>query len=188
MALRKNLASRFLSFCRPSSSARTSGHGSSIPKLHDSPGRSGEGFLRKIFLQKRGIFETTSASSISPERFPLSPGSKILEKLGPINGDRLRLDMLRPPTQIPIPPDPEEKTISVEDARKILRLSLTEMVKARLKDTGKSSISYSDFVKICCEGSGQVDQGFRLAKALDESGFVLILGNTVFLRPEQVKI
>lgn len=200
MALRKNLASRFLSFCRPSSAealagrSRAVGH-RAVQKLTDSAGTSEEGFLRRVLLQSRGIFESSSALSGSLERLPLPVGNKLLERLRSINGDRIRLDMLHPPIQIPIPPDRKEEkvaeeapSISVEEARKILRLSMTEVVKTRLRDTGKSSIPYSEFVRICCEGSGQLEQGLSLARALDESGAVLVLGNVVFLRPDQVPI
>ncbi|CAA7393811.1 unnamed protein product [Spirodela intermedia] len=198
MALRKNLAHRFLSFCRPSSAEALAGRSraagyQAVQKLRDSTATSEEGFLRRVLLQSRGIVESSSASSGSLERLPLPVGNKLLERLRSINGDRIRLDMLHPPVQIPIPPDrKEEKTaeaapsISVEEARKILRLSMTEVVKARLRETGKSSIPYSEFVRICCEGSGQLEQGLSLARALDESGAVLVLGNVVFLRPDQV--
>ncbi|XP_078430523.1 calcium uniporter protein 3, mitochondrial-like [Wolffia australiana] len=178
MAFRKTLAGRVLSFCRRSSTEATAGRG-------------GDGFLRRMLYQSRGIGESSSSSSSSSfqERVALSSGSKLFESLRSMNSDRLRLDTIRPP----IPPDREEAkqienqpSISVEDARKILRLSSVEVVKSKLRDTGKSYISFSDFVKICCEGCGQLEQGLSLAKALDESGAVLVLGNFVYLRPDEV--
>ncbi|KAL5558097.1 hypothetical protein UlMin_034308 [Ulmus minor] len=76
--------------------------------------------------------------------------------------------------------------LSVSDARKILRLSQVEKLKAKLREIPKSSISYSDFSRICVESCENQDQGNEFAKMLDESGNVIVLGNIVFLRPEQV--
>ncbi|KAF2295092.1 hypothetical protein GH714_031461 [Hevea brasiliensis] len=60
------------------------------------------------------------------------------------------------------------------------------MVKSRLREVQNSWIPYSDFLRICGEGCSDREQGIRIAKTLDESGTVIILGNIVFLKPEQV--
>ena len=61
-----------------------------------------------------------------------------------------------------------------------------EKLKAKLREIPKSSISYSEFVRVCVQGCENEDQGAEFAKMLDDSGNVIVLGNVVFLRPEQV--
>ena len=60
------------------------------------------------------------------------------------------------------------------------------MVKEKMRKSGKSCVSYDEFVKICVEGAWSEEQGFEIAKMLDESGNVLVLDKVVFLRPDQV--
>ena len=74
----------------------------------------------------------------------------------------------------------------MDHARKLLRVAQLEAVKTRLREIQQSWISYPDFVWVCSEGCSDPDQGLVLAKMLDESGTVIVLGNNVLLRPEQV--
>lgn len=115
-------------------------------------------------------------------------GDKLREKLGGCNltGDRIRLDGLIPPVSLENECSGSGCGISIDDARKIIRLSQVEKLKAKLRDMCKSSISYSEFNRICVEDCGNADQGAEFAKLLDESGSVIVLGNIVFLRPDQV--
>ncbi|KAI9118576.1 hypothetical protein K1719_010908 [Acacia pycnantha] len=76
--------------------------------------------------------------------------------------------------------------ISVKEAKKILSSSQLEKLKAKLRKIPKTSISYSEYVRICVEGCENEDQGTEFAKKLDDSGNVIVLGNVVFLQPEQV--
>ncbi|OVA18647.1 Coiled-coil domain containing protein 109 [Macleaya cordata] len=144
------------------------------------PDSGKKGFFRR-FLQKRTIFQ----SEMSPELRSLPIGEKLMEKLKGmnINRDRLRLEELNPP------PIKQSETsfngISVEDAKKLLRLSQLEMLKSTLRRIPKNSISYTEFIEICVEATSP-SQGSSFAKTLDESGAVIVLGNVVFLRPEQV--
>lgn len=75
--------------------------------------------------------------------------------------------------------------VSMEEVKKVLRASQMETVRARLREIPRSSIAYSEFVEICCKESGS-QHGMGIARALDESGAVIVLGNVVFLRPDQV--
>lgn len=75
---------------------------------------------------------------------------------------------------------------TINDARKILRLSRVEKLKARLREIPRTSIFHSEYIGICVDACEDVDEGAELAKMLDESGNVIVLGNVVFLRPEQV--
>lgn len=97
--------------------------------------------------------------------------------------DRIRLDRLRPP---PASEESPEEKLTVADAKKILRLSQLERVKSRLRQIEKDFVSYSEFLEICAKECSRTDQGLEFSKILDESGSVIVLGNIVFLRPEQV--
>lgn len=112
-------------------------------------------------------------------------GDKLKEKLRGLNGrgERLRLEGLKPP----VPPMRDSLDgISVEDARKLLKVSQMEKLKRTLRKIPENSIPYSEFIQICVEVCSNKDQGAEFSKMLDESGSVIVLGNIVFLRPEQV--
>ncbi|XP_010241458.1 PREDICTED: calcium uniporter protein 2, mitochondrial-like [Nelumbo nucifera] len=120
---------------------------------------------------------------MSLELRSLPIGDKLMEKVRgmDINKDRLRLDGLIPPVMQTDPRD----GISVEDAHKLLRLSQLEMLKSKLRQIQKSSIPYSEFVQICMEGCSNSDQALEFVKILDQFGTVIVLGECVFLRPEE---
>ncbi|CAN8287660.1 unnamed protein product [Cochlearia groenlandica] len=87
-------------------------------------------------------------------------------------------------------PEREEtavKGLTVSETKKLLRIYQTEKVKSRLREIEKSSVSYWEFLEICCESCGNdEEQGEILAKSLDLSGCVVVLGDIVFLHPHQV--
>ncbi|KAK4368441.1 hypothetical protein RND71_012233 [Anisodus tanguticus] len=122
----------------------------------------------------------------SPEIRSLLTREKLRKKLrgmDNITRDRMRLNGLLHPRA---PPRPELDVGFVADARKILRLSQLELLKSRLRKIDKSWIFCSEFIQICDETCSNDDQGMEFAKKLDESGDVIVLGNIVFLKPEQV--
>ncbi|XP_059623733.1 calcium uniporter protein 2, mitochondrial-like [Cornus florida] len=137
-----------------------------------------DGVFRR-FLQRRPMYKSAATS---PELRSLPTGEKLLEKLRlmDIARDRIRLDVL------PSSPSTTEGKLTAEDARKLLRVSQLEMVKSKLRQIRKSYISYAEFVQICVECCMNTDQGLEFAKTLDESGTVIVLGNVVFLMPDQV--
>ncbi|BBG94941.1 Protein of unknown function D, partial [Prunus dulcis] len=145
-------------------------------------GSAGKGFFRR-FLHRRAL----NQSAKLPEFLTIPVGEKLREKLRGINisSDRLRLAGLSRPQPDLATPDDALYGISVSDAKKILRLSQVEKLKAKLREIPESSISYSEFVRICVEGCEGEEQGAEFSKMLDESGNVIVLGNLVFLRPEQ---
>ncbi|MCL7043181.1 hypothetical protein MKW94_018996 [Papaver nudicaule] len=116
-----------------------------------------------------------------------------------INRDRIRLDGL----SLPLHSSFEKKkspswssrttvattldgiVISVDDAKKLLKLSQLETLKSTLRKIPRDTITYPDFLQICVDSTG-INQASELAKTLDESGSVIVLGNIVFLRPEQL--
>ncbi|XVE94763.1 hypothetical protein REPUB_Repub02eG0037100 [Reevesia pubescens] len=192
MAFRKSLSKRLLSGCRVTSPSVIV-ENSSI-SLHTllrrdyttSSDSSERGFFRRFFHRRA----SEQSYPGFPEIFSVPVGEKLREKLRGINitGDRLRLDGLT----LPQPPVTDATAgeslakISVEDARKLLRVSQIEKLKSKLREIPKSSISYYEFAQICLEGCSNEAQGLELAKSLDQSGNVIVLGNVVFLRPEQV--
>lgn len=193
MALRKLLTKRLFDGSKTTpSSAATFERAIAPPpppaSLLASPESSAgdRGFFRR-FLLRRAVYH--SSPTRLPEFLSLPVGEKLREKLRGINnatvaGDRLRF------TQAPEPPIAGDSVVgngvSVEEARKILRAAMVEKVKAKLRDVPATSISYSEFLRICVEACENRDQGEEFAKMLDDAGNVIVLGSVVFLRPEQV--
>ncbi|CAE6155332.1 unnamed protein product [Arabidopsis arenosa] len=111
----------------------------------------------------------------------MSMGESLMEKLREmdVNKDRIRLDGLSSPKE-------ETLGLTLQDVKKLLRASEIEVVKTKLLETGKIWIRYSDFVRVCSDSSLDPSQGPLIAKMLDDSGNVIVLGNSVCLRPDQV--
>ncbi|KAK4426309.1 Calcium uniporter protein 2, mitochondrial [Sesamum alatum] len=191
MAFKKALAHRLLSMSRIGNPAVTncrtslpraavgsaaSSHQTTPNRLAPDPGDDG------IF--RRYLHRDSSPAEPLGFRF-LPTGEKLLEKLRgmDIARDRIRLDGLRPPAPAE---EASEGKLTVADAKKILRLSQLEMVKSRLRQIEKDYVSYPEFLEICAKECLNLDQALEFAKMLDESGSVIVLGNIVFLRPDQV--
>ncbi|XP_027333424.1 calcium uniporter protein 4, mitochondrial-like [Abrus precatorius] len=155
-----------------------------------SPDSTNRGFFRR-FLFSRAVYHSVPARL--PEFLSIPVGEKLREKLNGINniagaGYRLHLgDVNLPPVPAPRSDDSVDGNgVSVNDARKILRAWQMEKLKAKLRNITESSVSYTEFLRICVECCENNDQGAEFAKILDDSGNVIVLGNVVFLRPEQV--
>lgn len=153
-----------------------------------------------------GPRNNTSTSIISPtSRLPLPIGDKLIEKLrglhmvervpfyaAPVSTDwrnsNTGVENNKKKKNTRLSNDDEIVVrFSVNDVRKILHVASLESVKATLRTLQQESIPHSDFLNICSGGSS-VEDGIRIAKSLDESGAVIVLGNIVFLRPEEVYI
>jgi hypothetical protein len=100
---------------------------------------------------------------------------------------RLRLDGLAPPVASTVTRPPEEAGVTVEQARKVARAAEMEAARARLRSHAQSVVSGSEFAALCVDIAGGVEGGRRLARALDDSGVVIVLGDAVFLRPDMVR-
>ncbi|XP_026384188.1 calcium uniporter protein 2, mitochondrial-like [Papaver somniferum] len=140
------------------------------------PDSTDQVFFRK-FLQKRTFYQSDVQT--------LPNGENFMNKLKSmdINRDRVQLGTLNLPIH-----SLEKKNgivISVDDAKKLFKLSQLETLKSTLRKIPQDSITYPEFLQICID-STRINQGSELAKALDESGSVIVLGNIVFLRPEQL--
>ncbi|OMO56838.1 hypothetical protein CCACVL1_26230 [Corchorus capsularis] len=199
MALKKKLVEKLFNISKVSSQALTNCRissstvqnrmsqkaGKATTAMAPDPGDSnangnvsGNGIFRR-FLHKGTI--------LSPAIRKMPMGENLMERLREmdISKDRIRLDGLSP-NLVAKSAVPELPELSVEEAKKLLRVAQLEVVKTRLRETGKTWISYSDFIQICRESCSDQEQGLQFAKLLDESGSVIVLGNVVVLRPDQV--
>ncbi|KAJ7952960.1 Calcium uniporter, mitochondrial [Quillaja saponaria] len=184
MAFKKTLAERLFNITK-STQRRTNSRISSSsvqnrippstskPSIAPDPGENG---IFRRFLHKRAMLPSEVRS--------LPVRENLIEKLRGIDiaRSRVRLDGLSPP---------DEKSnvtqgLTIQDARKLLTVAQLELVKSRLKEIQKSCIPYSEFFRICNESCSDPDQAVKIAKTLDESATVIILGNVVFLRPDQI--
>ncbi|XP_027346165.1 calcium uniporter protein 2, mitochondrial-like isoform X2 [Abrus precatorius] len=174
MAFKKTLAQRLLSItkisnCRISSSSSFQSRIASTagkPDIAPDPGDNG---IFRRFLHKRPFF--------SPElRPPAANNLLLMLREMDIARSRIRLDGLTPP---------EKEGMAVEDVRKLLRATQLETVKLKLRKVPESCIAYSEFIRICGENCSDEEQAKKIAKMLDDSASVIILGDIVFLRPEQ---
>ncbi|KAE8656568.1 putative pentatricopeptide repeat-containing protein [Hibiscus syriacus] len=192
MALLKTLGKRPLHCYRSSSSLLTL-ENSLIPlrtvprrEYAASPVCGERGLFRRLFHQRASEQSTPGF----PKIFPVPVGEKLREEFRCINitGDRLQLEGITQPQPLITDATASETLakVSVEDARKLLRVSLIEKLKAKLREIPKNSISYHEFLEICLEACGDETQALELAEVLDLSGNVVVLGSIVFLRPEQL--
>ncbi|KAL8167632.1 hypothetical protein V2J09_009131 [Rumex salicifolius] len=137
-----------------------------------------------------GLFQRIVRSQSPGIRSIPTGHDQLIEKLRGLDiaKDRIRLEGLIPPPQTAEKsPEQEKIRLTAKDVNKLLRASQLEALKSHLKSIRKDWVSYSDFVELCNEGcSGDKERGAAMAKLLDDSGAVIVLGNTVCLRPHQV--
>ncbi|XP_027361528.1 calcium uniporter protein 2, mitochondrial-like isoform X1 [Abrus precatorius] len=179
MVFQKTLAQRLLNISKISSQTLTNCRISSssvIGRVYPTvtepdniaPDPGDNGLLRSL-LHKRPELR-------SPQR-----AANLVDQLRAMDltRNRIRLEGLTPPPEM-------KEGVTVEDARKLLKVAQVELVKSKLRETGKSCITFSEFIRICAENCSDQDQALRIAKLLDNSAAVIVLGDVVFLRPEQV--
>ncbi|GMI94067.1 hypothetical protein like AT2G23790 [Hibiscus trionum] len=120
---------------------------------------------------------------LSPAMRKLATGENLMERLRGIDlyKNRIRLDGLSQHLAAQ-----EGAALSNQEAKKLLKVAQLEVLKTRLRETGKNWVPYSDFIRICGEVCSDPDQVSESAKLLDESGTVIVFGDVVVLRPEQV--
>ncbi|KAL0885876.1 hypothetical protein Bca101_009859 [Brassica carinata] len=172
-----NQASQSLTNCRISSSSlsvrtrvpKESGEARIVPEPGDSS-------ISRRFLHNTAM--------IRPEIMHMPVGESLIEKLREIDGskDRIRLERISPS----VATETETPSLTVEDTKKLLRAAQIEIVKTKLRETGKSWMTYKEFVSVCGEASSDLDQGAGIAKMLDDSANVIVLGDSVCVRPDQV--
>ncbi|GAA0175377.1 hypothetical protein LIER_28561 [Lithospermum erythrorhizon] len=188
MAFRKTLAQRLfkisqktasnsLHICRVSSSSTSAKSIGTTDSDDLSPDPGNDGVFRR-FIHRRPAY---GSPANLPELWSMHSGEKLMERFKAmgIGKDRITLDVLRPPVE-------EVGKLKPEDARKLMKLACLEMVKLKLRQTQKNCLSYDEFVGLCSTTLFGEDQGVEVAKMLDQSGTVIVLGDVVFIRPEQV--
>ncbi|CAL5197625.1 unnamed protein product [Lathyrus oleraceus] len=167
------MSSQSLSNCRISSSSLQSRIPSTAAKRDIAPEPGDDGVFRR-FLHKRAGF-------LPEVRSPRPTGDSLIQKLREMDiaRNRIRLDGLSPPEK-------EETAVEVQDVRKLLRAAQLEAVKSKLRKIQQNCVTYSEFIQMCGENCSDQEQAKQIAKILDDSATVIILGDVVFLKPEQV--
>ncbi|KAE8696208.1 Calcium uniporter protein 1 [Hibiscus syriacus] len=127
------------------------------------------------FLHGRGM--------LSPAMRKLGTGGNLMGRLRGVDlyKNRVRLDGLSQHLAAQ-----EVAALSDQEAKKLLKVAQLEVLKTGLRETGKNWVPYSDFIRMCGQSCSDPEQGSEFAKLLDESGTVIVLGDVVVLRPEQV--
>lgn len=169
------MSSQSLSNCRISSSSLQSRIPSTAAKRDIAPEPGDDGVFRR-FLHKRAGF-------LPEVRSPRPTGDSLIQKLREMDiaRNRIRLDGLSPPEK-------EESAVEVQDVRKLLRAAQLEAVKSKLRKIQQNCVTYSEFIQMCGENCSDQEQAKQIAKILDDSATVIILGDVVFLKPEQVNL
>eukprot|EP01018_Ginkgo_biloba_P015917 Gb_35768 [translate_table: standard] len=153
----------------------------SIGHLGDShPSLGLQSFVQKRvpwFLHRRELFQV-SQSQVHPA---VLYGDKMRDQLQKMNADsedRLRLQNVHPP----------KGQLSLEEARKLLRLVQFEALKTRLHGIPNMCISHKELLEICMGfiDNSSVEEAKDMAKLLDQSGQILVLRHNVYLHPHQV--
>ncbi|KAM3402520.1 hypothetical protein ACQJBY_006412 [Aegilops geniculata] len=142
--------------------------------------------MPRRFMQERPAFRP----AVPPDVGFMPLADRIRDHLG-VSFPRINLDGLVPPAparpQTQPPPTREAAAVvgslTVEEARKVLRATQMEAARARVRASREGTVPYAEFLRLCCDAAG-ADDGPSVARALDESGSVIVLGRTVFLRPE----
>ncbi|WZZ82792.1 hypothetical protein YC2023_103364 [Brassica napus] len=186
MAMRKLLTKRLFSISNQASQSLTNCRisSSSLAVRTRVPKESGDARIAPepgdSSISRRFLHNT---AMIRREIMQMPVGESLIEKLREIDGSkgRIRLDGIAPPT----PMATETPSLTVEDTKKLLRAAQIEIVKTKLRETGKSWMAYEEFVSVCGEASSDLDHGARIAKMLDDSANVIVLGDSVCIRPDQ---
>ncbi|KAI3437428.1 Calcium uniporter protein [Psidium guajava] len=176
MSMKRTLAQRLLSMSRAISSSQALANSRSaaarrrgVLAIDPDPG---DGGLFRRFLHRK--------AALSPM------GEGLMERLRALDIARggIRISPPVPARESLVDGSPE---LTVEDARKLMKVAQVEMVKSRLREVGETWVSYPELVRICGEACSDPDEGLRLARTLDETGNVVVLGKTVLLRPDLVR-
>ncbi|KAM7264969.1 hypothetical protein ACFE04_002652 [Oxalis oulophora] len=145
-----------------------------IRKQESSPGFNENGYIRQFM--HLGMLTDKNIAKKLQDFNNITKGDK--EKQNHLLRDKF------PPAIIVKPQD--SILVTVDDTKNLLKLARVAKLRAKLEEIPDAQISYSEFVRICVEESYNKNQGMEFAKLLEERGNVIIMGNIVFLRPDQV--
>ncbi|KAG0491618.1 hypothetical protein HPP92_005016 [Vanilla planifolia] len=164
MALRRTITHRFL-------------EGAGIFSRQTKAGSGGNGgCLRRVVFGSGGRGLQMQAVAPQSDMMSVRIGGSLLDRQWWVCGDRLPVGVQFPS----LPPSAVE-----EEKREAIKESQMEKVRSRLGAIPKSTLDYSELLRICCEASN-AEQGKGLARSLDDSGEVIVHGNVVFLHPTQI--
>ncbi|KAI3726218.1 hypothetical protein L1987_66015 [Smallanthus sonchifolius] len=181
MAFKQNTVQQLFNTCRhkffnqTSRSCQISSSSSAVQSMMlpnpDGVAPEPDDLIFQRFLQQRPLYLSSTANL--PEI--LHPGGeKLLERLKEMDIAR---NLVRLQT---------ESQLTVADAKKILRASQMKILKSKLRTSRKNHVFYDEFIQMCVDGCSSRHEGVDLAKILENSASVIVLGNVVFLKPEQV--
>ncbi|XP_020104107.1 calcium uniporter protein 2, mitochondrial-like [Ananas comosus] len=157
-----------------------------LRRIHSDPGA-----VPPRLLQRRPMFHSAVSVPLPAGPFPALPvGDELIDRIrATTRRDRIRLDGLAPPQEDDAAEEEEAIAIAAAAAaaaaRKAARAAEMEAARARLRGTPRSCVAYGEFARICAEVAG-AERGRGLARALDDAGAVIVLGDVVFLRPEML--
>ncbi|XP_074294323.1 calcium uniporter protein 2, mitochondrial isoform X2 [Silene latifolia] len=143
---------------------------------------------------RRPIHQSTAASPPSTAAMRLFPitGAALSETLKgmDITKGRLNLDGLIAEAGPTTPKREEENAgspLTVGEVRKVLMATQAEVIRDKLRSYGKDWVSYGEYLELIGEYcGGNKDLALMFATNLDDCGSVIVLGNSVCLRPLQV--
>ncbi|KAL2905617.1 Calcium uniporter protein 2 mitochondrial [Bienertia sinuspersici] len=188
MAFKKTLVQRLFNLSRFSTPTISRNTAVKPPSEPPEPSRI------KRNMQRRPFYQSASMSPVSAglRLFPPT-GQNLVEKLKEMNvaKDRIRLSGLIPLPHAPPPPVAREaespEGLSASEVRKVLRASQVEMIREKLGEVERDWVAYKEYMEIIEEScGGNKEQALTFAKTLDDCGSVIVLGNSVCLRPHQV--
>lgn len=81
-----------------------------------------------------------------------------------------------------------EPAVTISEAKRLMRLVNVEALKKRLGESGGEVIPYNELLRTC-ESMGVArtsDEAAAFARALDETGVVLLFRDKVYLHPDKV--
>ncbi|KAK7281695.1 hypothetical protein RIF29_09899 [Crotalaria pallida] len=180
MALKKTLAQLFLGINKISSQSHSNCRIFSSFVQYLIPSTDGKSNIAPDPGESCRFFHKGNVNQ--PEPKPgMPPAGDILRQLRDMDiaRNRTRLEGLPPP-------ESSDRVTVVEEARKFLRAVQIETVKSKLRKVRQSCVTYSEFIRICLENCENENQALKVAKMLDDSAAVIIMGDVVFLRAEQV--
>ncbi|KAH9624830.1 hypothetical protein KSS87_016859 [Heliosperma pusillum] len=192
MAFKKTLVQRLFNLSRFSTPTLCRNPVGKPQFTEPNPNRTG--FNPELNKTGRPMSQSTAAGTAAMRLFPMS-GEALSETLRgmDITRGRLNLDgLVAYPKLDPVrsEPDPvmvEPEGLTVKEVRKVLRATQVEMIRGRLREVEKDWVNYKEFLGLIEEFcGGNKEQAIYFAQTLDDSGSVIVLGNSVCLRPHQV--
>ncbi|XP_047312787.1 calcium uniporter protein 2, mitochondrial-like [Impatiens glandulifera] len=185
MAFKRMLASPFFSIAKFSRPILTSSLLSPSPSAFQilSPPTPPDKSRSCLLRQWKPMYNQSEKLPPEVSSFPM--GGNLRECLRDLDIrklDRIRFEGLTDP----LSPTSENQDLTVETTKKLINLAQLHMAKSRLRLIKKHQITYSELINVCSEDCSNLDMAVQYAEILGKSGFVIVMGDTVYTKPEQV--